>query len=110
MLRLPAEGVRLPVFAAAVKLSARPAATKIATARSEGRRDVIEGGRTSACHRLADTSRDGDGSVSTDPRAITSAEPGAESLLRYGWPFTEQGVWPCIGRTSVIGGTAQRHS
>jgi len=41
--RLAAEGVRFTALAASVKLSARPAATKIATARSEGRRDVIDG-------------------------------------------------------------------
>ena len=43
MRRLTAEGVRFTAFAASVKLSARPAATKIATARSEGRRDGIGG-------------------------------------------------------------------
>ena len=39
--RLTPEGVRFTAFAASVKLSARPAATKTATARSEGRRDII---------------------------------------------------------------------
>jgi hypothetical protein len=62
--RLTAEGVKLTFLAAAVKDSARPATTKISTARSGGKRDFMAQNST-----VSSRLRDGGGWRATTARS-----------------------------------------